>query len=218
MSLTGGTITQADLNDYSRVKGQPQRVRLENHDSPETLYLLQVALCRPRGHASVPIQLATFTSTQSDFQMAPGQDELRVPLHWTDGQGVEVTKEFVFHRGSYAINVTQTVNNHSAAPWAVSALCADPAQRSAHPYLALQHQPGALRHARPGHLGRPKYRKLKITDDDDKHLNDDREDRLDRRPSASVRDRRGAAAECRLPLHAESPRTMSTCWPPPAPR
>ena len=44
-----------------------------------------------------------------------------MPLHWTDGHGVEVTKEFVFRRGSYAINITQTVDNHSAEPWAASA-------------------------------------------------------------------------------------------------
>ncbi len=47
ISLAGGTIVQADLNEYSRIKGQAQRVRLENHDSPETLYLLQVALTGP---------------------------------------------------------------------------------------------------------------------------------------------------------------------------
>ncbi len=52
--------------------------------------------------------------------MAPGQQELRVPLHWSDGQGIDVTKEFVFHRGNYAINVVQTVNNQSGAPWAAT--------------------------------------------------------------------------------------------------
>ena len=73
VSLTGGTITQVDLNEYSLHKGQTQRVRLENHDSPESLYLLQVALSGPAG-AARPNQLATFTATQPDFQMAPGQD------------------------------------------------------------------------------------------------------------------------------------------------
>ncbi len=74
-----------------------------------------------------PNQLATFTSTQPNFQLAPGQDELRVPLHWTSN-GVDVVKEFVFHRGSYAIGVTQTVDNHSTAPLGRGALRPDPAQ------------------------------------------------------------------------------------------
>ncbi len=60
--------------------------------------------------------------------MAPGQDELRVPLHWSDGHGVEVVKEFVFRRGSYAITVTQTVDNQSACTVGRGALRADPAQ------------------------------------------------------------------------------------------
>ncbi len=47
ISLTGGTITRADLNVYSRLKGHLQPVRLENHDSPETLYLLQVGMTGP---------------------------------------------------------------------------------------------------------------------------------------------------------------------------
>ncbi len=56
-----GTITQADLNVYTRIKGQTQPVRLENHDGPETLYLLQIALTGQRvriGRTSWPPSLA----------------------------------------------------------------------------------------------------------------------------------------------------------------
>ena len=171
ISLTGGTITQADLNDYSLKKGQAQRVRLENHDSPETLYLLQLALSGPAG-TERPNQLATFTADQSDFQMAPGQDELRVPLRWADGHGVTVTKEFLFRRGSYAINVTQTVDNHSDAPWAATAYAQivrnDPPTHSSifstNPERFASHGPA---------IWDTQYRKLKATDSDDKRLNED---------------------------------------------
>jgi YidC/Oxa1 family membrane protein insertase len=169
IGLTGGTITQADLNAYTRIKGQAQLVRLENHDSPETLYLLQMGLTGPAG-AARPNQLAKFSSPSADYQLAAGQDELRVPLNWTDGQGVAVTKEFVFHRGSYAITVTQSVDNHSSAPW------------PAGPYAQI------LRNDLPIHnsifstnperfatrgpaIWDTAYRKLKITDEDDRHLN-----------------------------------------------
>ena len=169
ISLTGGTIAQADLNEYTRIKGQTQPVRLENHDSPETLYLLQTALQGPAGSAR-PSELATFTSSSTDFQMAPGQDELRVPLHWTDDHGVTVTKEFVFRRGRYAIDVTQTVDNQSAMPWAVAPyakiLRNDPPTHtslfSTNPERFATHGPA---------IWDDKYRKLKITDEDDRHLN-----------------------------------------------
>ncbi len=168
VSLAGGTIIQADLNDYSRAKGQAERVRLENHDSPDTQYLVQVALAGPAGPRRLD-PLATFTSTQTDFQMAAGQDELRVPLHWTDGQGVEVTKEFVFRRGNYAINVIQTVDNHSPAPWA------------AFPYAQILRDDAPIHTSlfstnterfstRGPAIWDGSFRKLKITDDDDKHL------------------------------------------------
>jgi YidC/Oxa1 family membrane protein insertase len=170
ISLTGGTITQADLNAYTRVKGEALRVRLENHDSPETLYLLQVALSGPPG-AARPNQLATFTADRTDFDMAPGQEELRVPLHWTDGHGVDVVKEFLFHRGSYAIDVTQTVNNQSAAPWAVAPyaqiLRDDPPTHTS----IFSANPERFATRGPAIWDGTKYRKLKITDDDDRHLN-----------------------------------------------
>ena len=170
IALTGGSIIQADLNEYSRVKGQAQPVRLENHDSPETLYLLQVAMTGPAG-TDRPNQLATFTSPRSDYTMAAGDDELRVPLHWTDGHGVDVVKEFVFHRGSYAIGVTQTVENHSPAPWAVAPyaqiLRDDPPIHTS----LFSTNPERFASRGPAIWDGNKYRKLKITDEDDRHLN-----------------------------------------------
>jgi YidC/Oxa1 family membrane protein insertase len=168
VSLAGGTIIQADLNNYSRIKGQAERVRLENHDSPETQYLLQVALSGPPGPRRLD-ELAMFTSAQTDFQMTAGQEELRVPLHWTDGQGIDVTKEFVFHRGNYAIDVIQTVDNHSSASWGATPyaqiLRDDPpvhtSMFSANPERFSTRGPA---------IWDGTFRKLKITDDDDKHL------------------------------------------------
>jgi YidC/Oxa1 family membrane protein insertase len=169
ISLTGGTIAQADLNEYARIKNQAQPVRLENHDSPETLYLLQVAMTGPAG-TDRPNQFATFTSAESDFQMAPGQNELHVPLHWTDGHGVDVVKDFAFRRGSYAIAVTQTVANHSASAW------------NATPYAQILRNDLPIRtsmfsanterfSSRGPAIWDTKYRKLKVTDEDDRHLN-----------------------------------------------
>ena len=170
ISLTGGTIIRADLNEYSLHKGQAQRVRLENHDSPETLYLLQVALTGPTGSAR-PNQLAMFTSTQTEFELPPNQDALRVPLHWTDGQGVEVTKEYVFRRGSYDINVTQTVDNHSGSAWAAEPYAQivrnDPPTKSS----LFSTNPERFAAHGPAIWDGTKYRKLKISDDDDRHLN-----------------------------------------------
>ncbi|HEV2701029.1 MAG TPA: membrane protein insertase YidC, partial [Steroidobacteraceae bacterium] len=168
VSLAGGTIIQADLNDYSRAKGQAERIRLENHDSPETQYLLQVAMSGPPGPTRLD-ELAKFTTAQSDFRMAAGQDELRVPLQWSDGQGVTVTKTFVFHRGHYAINVIQTVDNHSAAPWSVTPYAQ--ILRDDPPIHTSLFSANTERFSTRGpSIWDGSFRKLKITDEDDKHL------------------------------------------------
>jgi YidC/Oxa1 family membrane protein insertase len=51
------------------------------------------------------------------YTLAPGQDELRVPLTWTDGQGVTVTKTFTFKRSMYVIGLEYAIDNQGAAPW-----------------------------------------------------------------------------------------------------
>jgi YidC/Oxa1 family membrane protein insertase len=48
--------------------------------------------------------------------LADGATELRVPLTWTDGQGLTVTKTFVFTRGLYSVDLIYDVQNAGAAP------------------------------------------------------------------------------------------------------
>src|SRR5262245_51768661 len=114
IALQGATIERADLLRYPKVKGQQELVRLMNTD-PATLYLLRSGLFGP-GNAPRPTQLANFTSPQSDYQLGSAS-ELRVPFTWTDGNGVTVTKTFVFHPGSYRIDLQYAIENKSGAPW-----------------------------------------------------------------------------------------------------
>jgi YidC/Oxa1 family membrane protein insertase len=46
---------------------------------------------------------------------------LHVPLTWTDGHGLNVTKTFTFRRGSYAIDLTYDVHNDSPSPRSLAA-------------------------------------------------------------------------------------------------
>ena len=40
-----------------------------------------------------------------------------MPLTWTDGQGVTVTKTYTFQPGSYRIDLTYDVDNQSGSDW-----------------------------------------------------------------------------------------------------
>jgi YidC/Oxa1 family membrane protein insertase len=117
IDLRGGTLVHAELPGYPIVKGKPEPVVLFNQADPATNYVLQTGLAGGNANDARPSHLAVFSSAGDKFAMAPGQEELRVPLTWTDGQGVTVTKTFVFHRSMFTIGVEYAVDNQSAAPW-----------------------------------------------------------------------------------------------------
>jgi len=116
ISLQGGDFVRADLLQYPRDKrpGSPP-VRLFGTQEPD--YSVARSGLRALNGRPEPTHLAVFTSTAQEFRMAPGATELRVPLTWTDGQGVTVTKTYVFRPGSYAIGIEYEVDNRSATEW-----------------------------------------------------------------------------------------------------
>jgi YidC/Oxa1 family membrane protein insertase len=119
IDLKGGTLVRAALPGYPVVKGQPEPMVLLNRDSAETNYVLQTGLSPDRKDERAPTHLEVFSSAAPKYTLAPGQDEMRVPLTWTDGNGVTVTKSFVFRRSNFAIGVEYAVDNKSAQPWVV---------------------------------------------------------------------------------------------------
>jgi len=114
INLKGGELEQADLLQYPLRKdeaGVP--VRLLNRDNANSLYVLQTGLSGEAGQAA-PTHLVTWNAPQQNFNLAAGADELRVPLTWSDGAGLAVTKTFIFKRGSYAIDLVYDVRNSGA--------------------------------------------------------------------------------------------------------
>jgi YidC/Oxa1 family membrane protein insertase len=116
INLKGGELDQSDLKEYPLRKDTPNiPVRLLSYEPPPTLYLLQSGLIGVAGEVA-PTHLAVWKSDQKSFVLAPGAAELRVPMTWTDGQGLTVTKTFVFMRGQYAIGLDYEVKNAGSAP------------------------------------------------------------------------------------------------------
>jgi YidC/Oxa1 family membrane protein insertase len=171
IDLKGGTITRADMVKYPKVKGEPTPVRLMNTD-PATLYLLQSGLTGPDANGR-PTHLTQFTSPQKEFALAPGANELRVPLTWTNGDGVTVTKTFIFKPGQYRIDLQYDIDNQSGAPW------------SATPYAQIQRRDPEVKRSfittnaenlsarAPAYRDGTKYSKLKISSDTDRHFSID---------------------------------------------
>jgi YidC/Oxa1 family membrane protein insertase len=115
INLKGGELDRADLLQYPLRKDTPNiPVRLLSYEPPPTRYLVQSGLTGGAGEAA-PTHQVVWKSVEKTFVLAPGADELRVPLTWTDGAGLTVTKTFVFKRGQYAIGLDYDVKNDSAS-------------------------------------------------------------------------------------------------------
>jgi YidC/Oxa1 family membrane protein insertase len=116
INLKGGELDQADLLEYPLRKDAPNiPVRLLSREPPSSLYLLQTGLIGGAGETA-PTHLAMWSAAEKSFVLGPGAEELRVPLTWTDGEGLTVTKTFVFKRGQYSIDLIYDVQNSSATP------------------------------------------------------------------------------------------------------
>lgn len=121
LSLTintrGGDIEQALLLAYPATMDSTQPFQLLE-TTPEFVYQAQSGLTgksgpdNPANNQERPL----FQVAQDHFALADGQNELRIPLTYTNAEGVVFTKTFVITRGHYAIGVEYHVHNTSRAP------------------------------------------------------------------------------------------------------
>jgi len=114
INTRGGTLQKATMLNYPVAKDRPdEKIKLLNTDAND-LGAIRSWL-RSKNGAATDTNTVYETTTRR-FELN-GDDELIVPLTWTDEGGVTFTKRYVFHRGSYAIQLQQEVRNNSDAPW-----------------------------------------------------------------------------------------------------
>lgn len=58
-----------------------------------------------------------FRSTQNNYVMEDGSDQLQVDLLFTQEDGTEITKRFIFTRGNYLVQLEYLVKNNSGSTW-----------------------------------------------------------------------------------------------------
>ncbi len=111
INTRGGDVEQAKLLAYPEtLDSKDPFVLLET--SPNFLYQAQSGLIGADGpdRTSRP----QYSVAQKAFTLADGQNELRIPLTYTDAKtGVSYTKTFVLKRGEYDVAVVYDVNNTS---------------------------------------------------------------------------------------------------------
>ncbi|MFO1393950.1 MAG: membrane protein insertase YidC, partial [Steroidobacteraceae bacterium] len=117
---------------------------------------------RAAGGGQEPTHLATFASAAREYRLAPGAPELRVPLTWTDGQGLQVTKTYVLKPGSYAIDVVYDVTNAGAANWKAASYVQF--ARHVYPQKRSMFDVESYAYRGPAIYDGKKYRKLDVAD------------------------------------------------------
>ncbi len=113
LDVTGGDLRHAELIQYPISLDTPDEKIVLMKDTRPGIFYAQSGLLSQQ---SAPTHKAVYQAAQTDYTMAAGQNELRVPMVWRDGD-VEVVKTYVFKRDSYVVDIEYQVNNMSASDW-----------------------------------------------------------------------------------------------------
>ncbi|ASX25898.1 membrane protein insertase YidC [Candidatus Williamhamiltonella defendens] len=120
LSLTidtqGGDIQQANLLAYPDTLGSKKSFQLLE-STPNFVYQAQSGLTGKNGPDN-PLNghRPVYSVKQSHFVLPEGQNELQIPLTFTDKNGLVLTKTFILKRNDYAIRVLYRINNASSTP------------------------------------------------------------------------------------------------------
>ena len=111
----GGDLRAADLRQYPVSVDAPNEPFPLLVDSGGQLFVAQSGLIGHEG--PFPHHRTRYQAAATEYRLAPGQNELRVPLTWRAPDGVQYTKTYVFKRGSYVVDIEFAVDNRAQREW-----------------------------------------------------------------------------------------------------
>jgi len=110
----GGVIRSLKLKQYPVSLEQPDEGLELVHSESDAIYILQSGLRNKQSTA--PTHHSLYRVDQTEYRLEAGQDELIVPLYWSQ-DGIEVVKSYHFRPGDYLVDVKHRVNNQSQQDW-----------------------------------------------------------------------------------------------------
>lgn len=116
ISAIGGNVVYAGLRQYPEDLGNRQQPVILLNNQPGTRYVAQSTLVGTDGPATLTKE-AHFTASQHHYALQDKQKQLIVNLKWQNPQGLIVTKQYTFSRGSYAIGVEYHIDNRTKNNW-----------------------------------------------------------------------------------------------------
>ena len=133
LNTRGGDLVDLSLLNYQDVDNHSeilrQAKRLIGMDAPtppkvdvqvfdtnaSQFYAAQTGLAGMNGRA-LPHHTTVMRLASTERTLAEGKNELALRFESPEVDGVQLVKTYTFHRGSYAVDVTHEVVNHSGAP------------------------------------------------------------------------------------------------------
>ena len=110
VDANGGDIRELDLNQYHRDEDKTRPFRLLEERQGRN-YFAQSGLIGK----DLPNHKTVFELVPGERELKPGQDAVRLTLRAQSG-GAELVKTYTFRRGSYVVEVEQTLRNLGQAP------------------------------------------------------------------------------------------------------
>jgi len=115
LDANGGTLVDLRLKDYPVSVDRPdQPFVLLVQDLPQ-LFVAQAGLVSADQPA--PNHRSRWNFERDFYELQPGEDTLEVPLTWQHESGLEVVATWIFHRGTYVVDLEFEVINNSQEPW-----------------------------------------------------------------------------------------------------
>jgi len=111
INTAGGDLRRLELLNYPDKEDENKPFALLESRNDQ-LYVAQSGLIGE----GLPTHKTRYTAEPGTRSLEPGQDKVEVRLTAPEADGVQVTKVYTFHRGTYLIDVSFEVSNHRAAP------------------------------------------------------------------------------------------------------
>ena len=116
IDLAQGDIIDAQLNEFSESVKDKKTPFTLLQNNPSERYVANSSLFTVQENVIKTLAM-DYQAEKSDYQLPPTEKELIVSLKGHNADGLNVTKRFIFTRGSYLINMKYELLNEGASAW-----------------------------------------------------------------------------------------------------
>ena len=120
IDAVGGDIVFLDLPKYPAKLDDPSQGFVLLDEAKNRFYVAQTGLLNELGPDSLALGRAKYRFLNSSYVMDEDESIMNVDMHYTTHTGVNITKRYIFTRGSYDIRLHYIIDNKSAANYEVS--------------------------------------------------------------------------------------------------